>query len=152
MKTSTRSSSNILDAADSALLSWINCAIPFVGSYLPSSPVSVPGRGSSLAGICCPDTGPACINKRAAIIAAKNFIFMIECKVRGSELYGGRDRGQRVHLGKPATRFGKPSFVHPNDQALESKKDFRLTAEDTEITELLPPNGWKFAGVDNINE
>ena len=77
---------------------------------------------------------------------------MIECKVRGSELYGGRCRAQRVHLGKPATRFGKPSFVHPNDQALESKKDFRLTAEDTEITELLPPNGWKFAGVDNINE
>jgi len=27
--------------------------------------------------------------------------------------------------------------VHPNDQALGSKTDFRLTAEDTAITELL---------------
>src|SRR5205807_5773303 len=113
------SSSNIFDAADSAPLSRINCAIPFCGSYFPSSPVSVPAGGSSLAGICCPNIRPVCINKRAAIIAAKNFIFMIECKVRGSELYGGRCRAQRVHLGKPATQFGKPRSSVPFIQMIK---------------------------------
>jgi len=36
----------------------------------------------------------------------------IMAAVRGSELYGGRCRsrlGDRAHLGKPASRFGKPT-------------------------------------------
>jgi len=71
--------------ADSAFLSWINCAIPFSGSYLPSRPVSVPGDGSSSAGICCATSGAACTNRSAlnpkkmpTVLAMLNFRFMPE--------------------------------------------------------------------------
>lgn len=37
------------------------------------------------------------------------FLLARELRFAGSELYGGRCRAERVHLGKPATRFGKTS-------------------------------------------
>src|ERR1043166_909895 len=78
MKTRTRSSSNILDTADSALLSRIYCAIQFCGSYLPSSPVPAPKGGISLAGICCAESGAACtkstaLNPKNTFLTARNF-------------------------------------------------------------------------------
>src|SRR5438477_12215173 len=75
MKTSTCSSSNIFDAADSALLSRISCAMPFSGSYLPSRPVSVPGGGISLGGICAAN-GAASRKSSAAKVKNIRIIFI----------------------------------------------------------------------------
>src|SRR5581483_10453137 len=132
IKTSTCSSSKIFDAADSLLLSRISCAMPFCGSYLPSNPVSVPGDGSSLAGICAP-SGPACISKSAltpknTFLAAPNFEFITLQYVsvirmsKGSTQAAGSSDRLSIPLGRTlATVFSASSLgrldvlIHPEE-------------------------------------